>query len=128
MHSSDRSSNSDSGSVDEDAAGDKMLETLMKSKDRTIRLSGKRKDCSVNEVLDEISKINRLSKDADILAWWRQDGPRELLEVAYVILALPVSQVSVERTFSGLRYIMDDLRMRLNDKSIDAIMILRCNT
>ena len=44
--------------------------------------------------------------------------------LANVALVLPVTQVSVERTFSGLRYILDELK----DDIIDSIMLLRCNT
>jgi hypothetical protein len=48
--------------------------------------------------------------------------------VAEIACALPVTQVSVERTFSGLRYVLNDVRMRLKDDIIDAIMVLRTNT
>ena len=47
--------------------------------------------------------------------------------LANVALVLPVTQVSVERTFSGLRYILDELRLFLKDNVIDSIMLLRCN-
>ena len=38
-----------------------------------------------------------------------------------------IAQVSVERLFSGLKFILDDLRARLSGKSVEDIMFLRVN-
>lgn len=36
-------------------------------------------------------------------------------------------QVSVERSFSGLKFIVSDLRASLDPDVLEAIMIIRCN-
>ena len=119
---------SDSGSnVDDDQLGDKMLETLLKSKDGTNK-GDRSTPTGICEALDKIASASRIPQDVEIRSWWMKHGPKELIFVAFAVLALPVSQVSVERTFSGLRYILSERRMCLNDVSIDAVMILRCNT
>ena len=48
--------------------------------------------------------------------------------VANVALALPVTQASVERTFLGLKYILNDLRLGLKEDIIEAILFQRCKT
>ena len=44
-----------------------------------------------------------------------------------VITSYYSTQVSVERTFSGLKYILNNLRFRMKDDVIDSIMVLRTN-
>ena len=39
-----------------------------------------------------------------------------------------MTQASVERTFSDLRFILNERRLGLKADIIDAIMMLRCNT
>ena len=38
-----------------------------------------------------------------------------------------VTQVTIERTFSGLNYIFNDLRFKMKDDMVDDIMVLRTN-
>ena len=122
--SSSSVSSSSSNDVEEEQRAENLLETLLKANDSIIRNENE----SIFDVISDFGKKNRLQKDVNILLWWSQNGPPELQDVALTILALPVTQVSVERTFSGLKYILDDLRMKLKNDIIDAVMILRCNT
>ena len=48
--------------------------------------------------------------------------------LANIALPFLVTQVSIERTFSGLCYILNELRVSLKNDVIDSIMLLRCNT
>ena len=122
--SSSSVSSSSSNDVEEEQRAENLLETLLKANDSIIRNENE----SIFDVISDFGKKNRLQKDVNILLWWSQNGPPELQDVALTILALPVTQVSVDRTFSGLKYILDDLRMKLKNDIIDAVMILRCNT
>ena len=45
-----------------------------------------------------------------------------------VVFDLPVIQASVEKTFSGLRYILNELRLELKEDIIEAILFQCCNT
>ena len=60
--------------------------------------------------------------------FWAEHHNKELRELYLTALVLPVTSVSVERTFSGLKFILNDLRMSMKPDIIDAIMVLRCNT
>ena len=52
---------------------------------------------------------------------------KDLAKIAQIALQLPVTQVSVERVFSSWKYVRSDLRMRLGDDVVDAILVLRAN-
>ena len=49
----------------------------------------------------------------------------ELYTLSLVALALPVPQVSVERSFSTLKFVLFPQRSNMNDKILDDIMVIR---
>ena len=59
--------------------------------------------------------------------WWDNQAESDLKRVANVALAFPVTQASVN-FFSGLRYILIELKLGLKENKIEAIMFQRCNT
>lgn len=63
----------------------------------------------------------------DVLAWWSANEsffPR-LAQVAKDILAIPITQVGVERVFNTARDVIGDRRHRLSTQTIRQIMILK---
>lgn len=111
--------------METDESEDDDMERLLKSSEKMKASQGSTTD--VKSLLDNFVRRPRIPKDCDLHDWWAGSGDPELLPLAQVACALPVTQVSVERTFSGLSYILDDRRMSLKDDTIDAIMLLRCN-
>ena len=69
----------------------------------------------------------RLDKKTDMYKYWAAHPNSELGSLALVVLSLPTAQVSVERKFSGLKYILNDLRFVMKNDVVDAIMVLRTN-
>ena len=59
---------------------------------------------------------------------WHENSSTELKQLAEVAVVRPVTQASVERRFSGLRFILDYLHLGLKEDIIDAITLLRYNT
>jgi len=51
--------------------------------------------------------------------------PKVLQDVALLLLAMPVTQVSVERLFSALKLIKTDSRNRLKVDILDALLLLK---
>jgi len=51
----------------------------------------------------------------------------ELYKVAKIIYSIPVTQCSVERLFSELKYILNPLRSSLESEVLDDILIIRAN-
>ena len=86
----------------------------------------------MNEFKTELLKFENsarlMDRKTDVFKWWTErQGTTLLKEVAYILLSFPVTQVSVERLFSGLRFIMNDLRGCLADSTVKNIMLLRMN-
>ena len=53
--------------------------------------------------------------------------PKIIKKVAYAVITLPTTQVSIERLFSTLRIIRSDLRVSMKDDLTEAILFLRTN-
>jgi len=122
---------SESGN-ESNASGGDIIEEILASSDacsaNTSQSSSTRHEQNVIEMINSFKNQARLRKDADVFEWWKNQAESDLKQVAAVALALPVTQASVERTFSGLRYILHELRLGLKEDIIEAIMFLRCNT
>lgn len=114
----------DSG--DEDSDDDDQVEMFLKrfdSKDRGVKIASN----MANDIRAMIHHP-RLKHKTDIFLHWATQSNTELGLLCNTAVALPVTSVSVERTFSGLKFILNDLRMSMKPDIIDAIMVLRCNT
>ena len=66
-------------------------------------------------------------KDTSILTWWCDKKENILYDVARVVLAVPATQISVERLFRALKYILNTQRSCLGSALLDDILLLRCN-
>lgn len=69
--------------------------------------------------------------DASILNYWhttydKQDS-KMLFDVAMVILAIPPTEVDIERDFSTLRFILSDLRTSLSAQTLENILTINLN-
>uniref|UniRef100_A0A182NT07 HAT C-terminal dimerisation domain-containing protein n=1 Tax=Anopheles dirus TaxID=7168 RepID=A0A182NT07_9DIPT len=51
----------------------------------------------------------------------------ELYEVATLLLAVPSNQVSVERAFSALGLVLSDKRTKMNDDTLENILLIKLN-
>ena len=122
---SDQTSGDDDDDSDAPETDRDPIELLLKRHDKG---NAARPTCDIRDDMKKLCESPRLPKNTDIFQWWDSQQHSELREVAKVAIALPVSQASVERTFSGLRYILSERRLRMTGEIIDAIMILRCNT
>ena len=54
--------------------------------------------------------------------------PQQLQSAALALTAMPVTQVSVERLFSALRFIVSDSRASMKQDLVEAILLLRTNS
>jgi hypothetical protein len=67
------------------------------------------------------------AKDFQILDWWSKNEPfyPHLAQVAKDILAIPITQVGVERAFNIARDVLGDRRHRLSAQAFREIMIFK---
>ncbi len=56
-----------------------------------------------------------------------EEYPAELQDIARLLYSMPVTQVSVERLFSALKIFKSDLRNRLKEDVLDALLFLKAN-
>ncbi|XP_037942459.1 uncharacterized protein LOC119675339, partial [Teleopsis dalmanni] len=62
----------------------------------------------------------------DILSYWKtSNNYKEIKKVAAVALAVPATQVSVERAFSALSLVLTKLRSRLSNSTINNLLITK---
>lgn len=66
----------------------------------------------------------------NILKYWyeKRFTDPQLYSLSTIALATPPTQVSVERLFSSLKFILNNLRMSLKDSIIDDILLVRNNS
>lgn len=119
-------SDSDGGHVDD-------LEALLSEQEESAAAgstSSTNETEKLKHILELFSCEPRIKKEVNILKYW--DGEKlkrpQLFQLARVALAVPATQVSVERAFSGLKYILSPQRGRLSPNTLDDIMFLRSLT
>lgn len=106
------------------------LEQLLQHKEKGTRgISPADPVTNIKELLRNFSKHPRLPSDTDILMFWetKKISHPELYQLATTVMAVPMTQVSVERSFSHLRFILDVLRSRLSEKEIKELLFVRLN-
>ena len=109
-----------------------MLVSMEKSQNvasSTSNLSRENPGGIIRPLLLELGREERLKKDRNILEYWKQQALKkpQLFELSKVALAVPATQVSVEKLFSGLKFLIGHLRCSLKDDVIDAISLIRSN-
>lgn len=70
----------------------------------------------------------RIAATSSVLDFWKSRKSDALYALACVVLAVPVTQVTVERNFATLKYILSDLRCRLTKKNLESILLIKLNS
>lgn len=80
-------------------------------------------------ILNSYLNYEKGLKGQTIIDFWLDNkvGFSELGRVALIIYGLPVTQVSVERNFSSLKFILSDLRYNLGEDLLNDILLIRLN-
>ena len=115
------------GSDDEE---DDEFAAFMKAKNNERFESETSWDTKIENLINTYERTTKsLPLKADVLQFWetqRMIQP-ELYLLATTVLAIPSAQVSVERLFSSLGFILNPLRFNLGSERIDDILILHGN-
>lgn len=88
-----------------------------------------RKKRSFDLCLYEVITAPRLDLTQNIIRHWTNKAvvSSEIAEVAKVVLSAPATQVSVERLFSSLRFILHPLRSNISPNLLKDLMVVRAN-
>lgn len=84
----------------------------------------------IRSLLDAYDRSTKpLNQEADVFAFWekRRLISPELTDLALIVLSIPATQVSVERLFSALKFILRYQRFNLDSEHVDNITILNAN-
>ncbi|XP_024892141.1 uncharacterized protein LOC112467670 [Temnothorax curvispinosus] len=83
----------------------------------------------IKHFLINFGNEERIKYEEDIFLYWEKKKVTcpELYELAVTVLALPVTQVSVERLFSNLKFILNYLRNKMSCTLLNDILLVRCN-
>ena len=78
-------------------------------------------------VIESFDGIKRISKEEKFLRFWQNFSSPDLQQAAFAILSVPCTQVSVERTFSTLKFILSDLRASIDPDLLEDILLINLN-
>jgi hypothetical protein len=117
------------------SASDDEVDVLIKAREKQS-MNGKGLDsksiCNSNLLLefDKYEQQGRQDKKINILEFWRNQrfAFPLLYEASLIVLAVPTTQVSVERAFSGVKFLLSPQRCQLNSELLDDIVLIRCNS
>lgn len=110
------------------------LEAHLSSKDlerqAEIGEQSQRQADVIGSLIDEFLKEPRVKKDENVLVYW--ESKKLIHPILYflsqIVLAVPATQVSVERLFSGLKLLLSPQRDKLNEDVLDDLMFIRTNS
>ena len=119
-----------STSFDEQHDGD-LVDEWLQSRERE-KSQNRQQEMTRNEfnvMLEKFDCEPRLARNCDVLAYWegKKNIYPELFEVSQVVLGVPVTQVSVERSFSHLKFILSDQRASMGEELLEDVLIVRLN-
>lgn len=118
---------SDSDTTDE-------VEQFLKSKSSEIEILSSSQTSVMFTQIETILKnynINqkRINYKTDILKFWKsmEETYPELYQLANVVFCVPATQVSVERLFSGLKFVLSPYRTNISSKHLEDQLLIRTN-
>lgn len=86
-----------------------------------------KKQVTVANFIDMFDGVKRISKDKNIFQFWQNYHNDDLKKIAEVVLSVPSTQVSVERAFSTLKFVLSDLRASIDETLLEDILLLNLN-
>lgn len=117
---------------DDDGGFAKLLEQRNRERQQLKEGEGHQSSAraTIRALLDEYDRLtDPLPSSADIMKYWqgRKSVSPELYDLAMIVLAIPATQVTVERLFSALRFILRPQRFNLSSENIDHVILLNAN-
>lgn len=78
---------------------------------------------------NEMNSVQREQRTKHPMDFWEENKYKyaEIYKLAQIIFAAAPTEVSVERCFSGLAFILNKYRYSLSDENIDTILFIRLN-
>ncbi|XP_048884971.1 uncharacterized protein LOC125750773 [Brienomyrus brachyistius] len=107
---------------------DDEIEQMLVARERETGSEGMKCKTSVMSSLNAYASQERLKREENIFRYWLNTSiiNPDLYRLAINVIPLPVTQVSVQRTVSGLRYILS-LRPSMSNDALEDVLFVRLN-
>lgn len=104
------------------------MEMLLRQKEMEHRECQDDDDEIMNK-LKKFGNIKRSSMQEDTIEFWakNKNNMSDIYEISTILNAVPATQVTVERAFSSLPFILSALRNQLHAETLENILIVRLN-
>lgn len=105
------------------------LENLLKTKDSSRRVALTQRNETIDKVLDSFWKEPRIDKDNNVLIYWESKKAVQpiLFALSNIVLSVPATQVSVERLFSSLKFVLSPQRAQMSEPLLNSLLLVRSN-
>lgn len=105
------------------------LEQLMRNIEIQKNATSKSVGKVVLDTIQQFNGVDRLPPEVSVIEFWNKNKNIEdvLYELASVIYSVSATQVPVERSFSGLKFILSDLRTNISQKCLEDILMIYLN-
>lgn len=86
-------------------------------------------EVNIESILNGFDHVERKDKKINILEFWEKNRSKHphLYKIAMVVFSAPATRISVERAFSGLKFILLENKNSLNESSLEDVLIIRSN-
>lgn len=109
-------------------ADDSIINNLLHQGNNSARANAATHMHEGSLVVASFNNTPGVGRSENSFRYWHSHPYSELKKIAEVAVGLPVTQANVERTLSGLRFIVNEQCLSLQADIIDAITLLHCNT
>ncbi|GBP01583.1 hypothetical protein EVAR_68583_1 [Eumeta japonica] len=83
---------------------------------------------SIKQKLTDLGNKKRVPFETDVLKYWKNiNFDEDISSIVKVVLAVPATQVSVERAFSALSLILTKWRSKLSSSTINNLLLTKLN-
>lgn len=115
--------------TDDMAAPVSKMEILLRQKEIENQDDDTIEDEPIMNELKKFGLVKRSPLTLNTIDFWARNKStfKEVYELAKIVNAVPVTQVTVERAFSSLAFILTALRNSLHAETLENILIIRLN-
>lgn len=105
------------------------MEMLLRKREIELQITADNDADNIANKLNEYSLSKRCPLEINPIRYWadRKTSHKELYELFLITNSVPITQVSVERAFSSLAFILNPLRNSLASDTLENILLVRMN-
>jgi hAT family C-terminal dimerisation region len=118
-----------------ETSDDDDIDALIKARELDVRNenvmdSGSLHNPNLLSEFEKYEQLGRIDKKLNVLEFWNRQRfvLPVIFAVAQIVLGLPTTQVSVERAFSCVKFLLSLQRCQLSSELLEDIVLIRCNS